>query len=62
MTPAQYLISQLTSLIQNNNPGATSDEVTAYATQFADIYLTYIIPNLQVDLNTGAITFVVPSS
>lgn len=62
MTPIQYLVSQLVPVIQSNNPGASSDEVTAYATQFAGAYLTYILPNLQVNLTTGAIVFTVPSS
>jgi hypothetical protein len=62
MTPLEYLVSQLVPLIQSNNPGASSDEVTAYATQFADTYLTYILPNLQVDLSNGSVTFVVPTS
>lgn len=60
MTPTQWLVSQLVPVIQSNNPGASSDEVTAYATQLATLYLTYILPNLSVNLTTGAISFVVP--
>jgi hypothetical protein len=62
MTPSQWLISQLVPVIQSNNPGASSDEVTAYATSLAGLYFNYILPNLQVNLTTGAISFVVPSS
>lgn len=61
MTPLQWLISQLSPVIQANNPGASSDEVTAYATSLSSLYLTYILPNLSVNLTTGVITFVVPS-
>lgn len=62
MTPAQWLVTQLIPVIQGNNPGASSDEVAAYAASLAGLYFTYILPNLQVNLSTGAITFVVPSS
>lgn len=62
MTPEQWLVSQLVPVIQNNNPGASIDECTAYATSLTVLYFTYILPNLQVNLSTGAITFVVPSS
>lgn len=61
MTPSQYLISTLTPVVQANNPGASSDEVTAYVTQLATFYLAFILPNLRVDLTTGLISFVVPS-
>lgn len=60
MTPQAWLISQLSPVIQFNNPGATADEVTAYATSLAALYLTYILPNLKVDLTTGLVSFVVP--
>lgn len=62
MTPMQYLVSQIVPVIQANNPGASSDEVTQFATQFAGMYLNYILPNLRADLTTGVISFVVPSS
>lgn len=62
MTPLQYLIGVLSPIIQANNPGASSDEVTAFATQFSGMYLQYILPNLQVNLSTGSVIFVVPSS
>lgn len=62
MTPSQYLISTLTPVVQANNPGASSDEVTAYVGGLTTFYLTYILPNLSVNLTTGAITFIVPSS
>lgn len=61
MTPIQWLVTNLTPAIQANNPQATSDACTAYATQLVTVYLTYILPNLQVNLSTGAITFAVPS-
>lgn len=62
MTPEQWLISQLAPIIQSNNPGASSDEVNAYVTQLAIFYLNYILPNLQVNLTSGLVNFVVPSS
>ncbi len=61
MTPLQWLVSQISPVIQSNNPGASSDEVTAYATSLGNLYLTYILPNLQVDLTTGLVSFIVPS-
>ena len=62
MTPEQWLISQLTSILQANNPGASSDEISQLATELAELWINLILPNLQVDLTTGAITFNVPSS
>lgn len=59
-TPSQYLIATLTPVVQANNPGASAASVTAYVTQFSTFYLSYILPNLSVDLTTGSITFVVP--
>lgn len=61
MTPQQWLITQLTPIVQTNNPGASSDQVTAYVTSLATFYLAYILPNLSVNLTTGAVIFVVPS-
>lgn len=60
MTPQQWLVSQLVPVIQANNPGASSDEVSSYAAGLGVFYFTYILPNLQVNLSTGAITFVIP--
>lgn len=61
MTPLQYIVSQTTPIIQANNPAANPDDCTAVAAQFAQIYLTYILPNLQVDPTTGLVSFVVPA-
>lgn len=61
MTPQQWLVSQLSPVIQANNPGASPDEVTAYASSLAILYLTYILPNLKTDLTTGLISFIVPT-
>lgn len=61
MTPQQWLVSQIAPIIQINNPGASSDECTAYASQFAGLYVNFILPNLQVNLTTGVVSFVVPS-
>lgn len=61
MTPEQWLINQLSPIVQANNPGASSDQVTAYVTSLAAFYTVYILPNLQVNLTTGAVAFVVPS-
>lgn len=62
MTPAQYLVTTLTPVVQNNNPGASSDEISAYVNQLVGFYINYILPNLSVNLTTGAVTFVVPTS
>lgn len=61
MTPQQWLISQLTPIVAANNPGASSAQVTAYVTQITTFYITYILPNLQVDLSTGKVSFIVPT-
>lgn len=61
MDPIDYLVSQLEPVVQANNQGASAAECTAYATQLATAYIDYILPNLQVNLTTGAVTFVVPS-
>ena len=61
MTPEQWLVQQLIPVIQQNNPGASSDDVQSYATSLAGLYFVYILPNLSADLNTGAITFTIPS-
>lgn len=62
MTTQQWLTSQLTTILQNNNPGASSDEVLTLATELAGLWANLILPNLQVNLTTGAVTFVIPSS
>lgn len=61
MTPSQWLITQLTPIVQANNPGASPDQVTAYVTQLTGFYLTFILPNLQVNLTTGLVNFIVPA-
>lgn len=62
MTPSQYLVSVLTPIVTSNNPGASSDEITAYVNQLVAFYIIYILPNLLVNLTTGAVNFIVPSS
>lgn len=62
MTPSQWLAAQLMPVVQANNPGASSDEVTLYVSGLVGFYTNYILPNLQVDLSTGKVSFVVPSS
>lgn len=62
MTPQQWLVGQLTTILQTNNPGASSDEVSQLAMELAGLWANLILPNLQVNLTTGAITFNVPSS
>lgn len=62
MTPQQWLVAQLTPVIQTNNPGASSDECAAFAGQLAGFYITYILPNIKTDLTTGLISFIVPGS
>lgn len=60
MTPQQYLVSQLTPVLTANNPGASAAGVQTLATELAGFYLTMILPNLSVNLTTGAVSFVVP--
>lgn len=60
-TPAAYLLATLTPVVQANNPSASAASVTAYVTQLTTFYLTYILPNLSVNLTTGAVVFVVPA-
>lgn len=62
MTPQQWLVSQLSTILQANNPGASSDEVLQLATELAGLWANLILPNLQVNLTTGAVIFNVPSS
>lgn len=62
MTPQQWLVSTLTPVLIANNPQSSSDQCTAYATQLAVFYFNYILPNLQVNLSTGAVNFIVPPS
>lgn len=61
MTPLQYIVAQISPVIQANNPGASADEVTSFATQLGTFYIGVILPNLQVNLTTGVVNFVVPS-
>lgn len=60
MTPLQYLISQLTPIVQAHNPGAPSDEVAQYVSDLIGFQVGIFLPNLQADLTTGKISFVVP--
>lgn len=62
MTPQQWLVGQLTTILQSNNPGASSDEVSQLALELSGLWANLILPNLQINLSTGAITFNVPSS
>lgn len=62
MTPQQWLVGQLTTILQSNNPGASSDEVSQLAMELSGLWANLILPNLQVNLSTGTITFNVPSS
>lgn len=62
MTPSQYLVSVLTPIVTSNNPGASADEVTAYVNQLVGFYIVEILPNLSVNLTTGAVSFIVPGS
>ena len=62
MTPQQYLYSQLFTILQNNNPGADAGEIAQLAMELSGLWANLILPNLSVNLTTGAITFNVPSS
>lgn len=62
MTPQQYLVSQLSPILQGNNPGADSSEVAQLAMELAGLWANLILPNLSVNLTTGVVTFNVPSS
>lgn len=62
MTTQQWLTAQLTAVLQNNNPGASPDDVSLLATGLAGLWANLILPNLQVNLTTGIVTFNVPPS
>lgn len=56
-----WLVSTLTPVLETNNPQSSAAQCVAYATQLSNFYVLYILPNLQVNLTTGAVNFVVPS-
>lgn len=55
-----YLVSVISPLVATNNPGASSDEVTAFSTQYATAYIMVILPCLKDSLNQP-VTFNIPS-
>lgn len=57
-----YLYNQLVTILTNNNPGASAASVQQLATELSGLWATLILPNLQVDLSTGKVTFIVPTS
>jgi hypothetical protein len=62
MTAQQYIAAQFYNLLMTNNPGLDPQMTQTYAATIAALYTNLILPNLSVNLTTGAITFVVPSS
>jgi hypothetical protein len=60
MTPAQYLQVQLQALLAAQNPNADPASVAQLSTDLADLWANLILPNLSVNLTTGAVTFIVP--
>lgn len=56
-----YLTDVLTPTITAQHPQAQAAEIQSFAGDFAGFYITYILPNLQVDLVTGKVNFIVPS-
>ena len=60
MTPQQYVASQIYNLLMGNNPGLDPTNTLTYASGIAEMYISFILPNLTVNLTTGAVTFVVP--
>ena len=61
MTPEQYIANQLYTLLMTNSPGLDPTNTMAYANNVATLYTSLILPNLQVDLTTGMVSFNVPS-
>lgn len=62
MTPQQYLYGQLVTILTTNNPGADSANISLLAGELAGLWANLILPNLQVDLGTGKVNFIVPTS
>jgi hypothetical protein len=66
MTPQQYVSSALYNLLMANAAalGESLDPTNTqnYANGVASLYTLLILPNLLVDLTTGLVSFVVPSS
>lgn len=61
MTPQQWLQAQLVTILTANNPQATSAGVALLANELSGLWANLILPNLSVNLTTGAVNFVVPS-
>lgn len=61
MTPQQWLYSQLVTILATNNPQADPSGVALLAQELSGLWGNLILPNLQVDLTTGKVTFVIPS-
>lgn len=55
-----WLQGQLVTILQTNNPAAAPAEVSKLATELSGLWAMLVLPNLLVDLVTGAVTFVVP--
>lgn len=60
ITQIAYIAGVLAPVLQTNNPNADPNSVTLLSNELATYYITVILPNLQVDLTTGLVTFVVP--
>lgn len=62
MTPQQWLQAQLVTILTTNNPSADPAGITLLATELSGLWANLILPNLSVNLSTGAVSFVIPSS
>lgn len=62
MTPQQWLYTQLVTILTTNNPNAAAASIDLLATELSLLWASLILPNLSVNLTTGAVTFLVPLS
>lgn len=61
MTPTQFVYNNIVIFLTDNHPAASADEVAKMAQDMTNMYLNLFLPNLQVDLETGKVSFVVPT-
>lgn len=60
MTPQQWLQAQLVVILTTNNPNASTASIQLLATELSTLWTGLILPNLTVNLTTGAVSFTVP--
>lgn len=62
MSPQQlWIYNQLVTILTTNNPNASIASIQLLATELSGLWANLILPNLTVNLTTGAVSFVVPS-